>query len=134
LIEDEGYQATDFFMRPKVAGRLRNITEFEEFQRLDAIGTRAALIKGYVGTFYTADIFITNKIPVGTAFGTGATDSCVLAFDRSQYIVGDRRRTSFVRKHGFEEDVDEIRVTERIGFINKHNEGMAVIWDVEDSA
>lgn len=134
LIEDQGYNPTDFFMRAKVAGRLRNTTEYEEFQRLDAIGTRAALIKGYVGTFYTADIFISNKIPVGAAFGTGANDTCVLAFDRSQYIIGDRRRTSFVRKHGFEEDVDEIRVTERIGFVAKHNEGSAVIWDVDDSA
>jgi hypothetical protein len=134
LIEDQGYNTTDMFMRAKVAGRLRNTTEYEEFQRLDAIGTRAALIKGYVGTFYTADIFISNKIPVGTAFGTGANDSCVLAFDRSQFLIGDRRRVSFVRKHGFEEDVDEIRVTERIGFTHKHNEALAVIWNVDDSA
>ena len=134
VLEDGGFQCTDMFMRAKVAARLRNTTEYEEFQRLDAIGSRAALVKGYVGTFYTADIFVSNKIPVGTAFGTGATDSLVLGFDRKEFLIGDRRRVNFVRKHGFEEDVDEIRVTERIGFVHKHFEGVGAIYDVTDSA
>ena len=60
VIEDNNFTCTDMFMRAKVAARLRNTTEYEEFQRLDAIGNRAALIKGYVGTFYTADIFATQ--------------------------------------------------------------------------
>lgn len=132
LIEDQGYVCTDMFMRAKTKARLRNITEFEEFNRLDAIGTRAALIKGYVGSFYGADIFVSNKIPKGTAFGTGSDDACVLGFDRRQFLIGDRRKVSFVKKHGFEEDIDEIRVTERIGFVTKHNECLAVVWDVKD--
>jgi len=134
LIEDQGFEVTDGFMRAKVKGRLRNTTEYEEFQRLDAIGTKAALIQGYVGTFYGVDLFTSNKIPVGTAFGTNSTDTCVLLFDRSNYFIGDRRRVGFVKKHGFEEDVDEIRVNERIGFAARHNEGSAVIWNVKDSA
>jgi len=121
LIEDQGFKATDGFMRAKVKGRLRNTTEYEEFQRLDAIGTKAALIQGYVGTFYGVDLFTSNKMPVGTAFGTSSTDTCVLLFDRSNYFIGDRRRVGFVKKHGFEEDVDEIRVNERIGFAARHN-------------
>ncbi len=132
--EDQGFDMSDIFMRALVKARLRNTTEYEEFQRLDAIGNQAALIKGYVGSFYGKDIFVSNKVPLGTAFGTGATDTCVFGFDRGQHVIGDRRRVSFVRKHGFEEDVDEIRVTERIGFVHRFNEDIAVIWDVSNEA
>jgi len=121
VIEDNNFTCTNMFMKSNVAARLRNTTEYEEFQRLDAIGNRAALIKGYVGTFYTADIFRTNKIPVGAAFGTNSTDTCVL-------------KINFVRKHRFEYDADEIRVTERIGFLVRHNEALGVIWDVKNTA
>lgn len=134
VIENSNFTCDIMFMRSNVAARLRNTTEYEEFQRLDAIGDRAALIKGYVGTFYTADIFRTTKIPVGQAFGTSTDSTCILGFDKSQPLIGDRRRINFMRKHRFEIDADEIRVTERYGFICKHNEGLGVIWDVEDSA
>lgn len=132
-LEDHNFECTDLFMRAKVAARLRNTTEWEEFQRLDAIGNRAALIKGYVATFYGADIFKTDKMPLGTAYGTGATDSVVLGIDRSQPMIGDRRRINFVKKHRFDYDADEIRVTERIGFQVKHTRSLAKIVDVKDA-
>jgi len=134
VIEDNNFTCTDMFMKSNVAARLRNTTEWEEFQRLDAIGNRAALIKGYVGTFYTADIFRTNKIPVGAGFGTGTTDTYVLGFDRKEPFIGDRRKINFVSKHLFERDVEEIRTTERYGFIVRHNEALGHIYDVQNAA
>lgn len=133
-VENYNFEPTDIFMRSNVAARLRNTTEYEEFQRLDAIGNRAALIKGYVASFYGSDIFRTDKMPAGTAYGTTATtDSVVLCIDRSQPLIGDRRRINFVKKHRFDYDADEIRVTERLGFVVKHTRGLAKIVDVKDA-
>lgn len=134
-IEEQGYECTDIFMRPKVAGRLRDDVEFEQFQSIKDIGTsKAALIKGFVGDFYGANVFVTNRIPEGTAFGTGADDSVVLGFDRRLPLIGDRRRISFVKRHAFTYDAEEIRVTERVAFNTKFNEGIAVINDVKNAA
>ena len=134
-IEEQGYECTDIFMRPKVAGRLRDDVEFEQFQSIADIGqSKAALIKGYVGDFYGSNVFVTNRIPEGSAFGTGATDSMVIGFDRRLPIIGDRRKISFVKRHAFTYDAEEIRVTERVAFNTKFNEGIALINDVQNAA
>ena len=81
-----------------------------------------------------ANVFVTNRIPEGTAFGTDADDSIVLGFDRRLPLIGDRRKISFVKRHAFTYDAEEIRVTERVAFNTKFNAGIAVINDVKNAA
>ena len=134
VIEESAAKLTDIFIRPKVHARLRNDAEFEAFLTVDKIGQdRAANIKGFVGKYYDANVFVTDKVPVGTAFGTNSDDTLVIGFDRNELIIGDRRIVSFNKQHEFYRDVIEIRVDERIDFKALHNEGVALIADVKDT-
>jgi hypothetical protein len=122
-------------MRPRTAGRLRDDVEFEHFQTIKDIGmAKAALIRGYVGDFYGSNVFVTDRIPEGTAFGTNADDSLVLGFDRRLPLIGDRRQINFVKRHAFYVDAEEIKVSERVGFNRKFNEGLGLIVDVKNTA
>lgn len=134
-IEEEGYRVTDIFVRPKTARRFTDDVEFEHFQTIKDIGmSKAALIRGFVGDFYGSNIFVTNRLPEGTGFGTNADDSLVVAFDRRLPIIGDRRQINFVKRHAFYVDAEEIKVSERVGFARKFNEGLGLIVDVKNSA
>jgi len=134
-LEEQGYRCTDIFMRPRTAGRLRDDVEFEHFQTIKDIGmAKAALIRGYVGDFYGSNVFVTDRIPEGTGFGTNADDSLVLGFDRRLPLIGDRRKINFVKRHAFYVDAEEIKVSERIGFNRKFNEGLGLIVDVKNVA
>lgn len=141
-IEEQGYRSTHIMMRPSVAGRLRDPTEFEMFQGLKDIGNMAALVKGYVGRYYTADILVSQFMPVGTSSGisgtgsefvAGTTDSTVLAFDVREPVIGERRKLEARRRHSFYVDVEETRFTERIAFDVPRPLGLAGINDVKNA-
>lgn len=141
-IEEQGYRCTHIMMRPTVAARLRDATEFEMFQGLKDIGNQAALVKGFVGQYYTANILVSQFMPVGTSSGItgtgsefvqGTTDSTVLGFDSREPVIGDRRRLEIRRRHSFYEDVEETRFTERMTFDLPRPLSIAGVNDVKNA-
>ena len=124
-------------VNPQVAARLRNKTEFEMLQRLDAVGKEAALIKGWVGKYYTANVYVSHFMPTGVAvFNTATTspkDSIVLGLDKSSPIIGDRRSIEVLQRHRFYQDVNEIRLTERIAFGSRYPQLLAGLADVQNA-
>ena len=144
----DGNELVDLIvMRPNHTIRLRDPVEFESFQTIDKIGAdRAAAIKGFVGDYYGADVISSKFMPVGSTtspgnfdddtngFVTGATDSLILGVNKRAARIAQRRGIEFRQEHNFHQDVEEIRVLERVGFEVFYPEFLSMIGDVKDAA
>ena len=147
-IEDQGYRCDAIIMRPNVVARMRDQTEFELFQSIDKIGNRAALINGWVSNWYGAKIIRSMFMPDGSKTGfygdstpgnggeyVAHTDATtVLMHDTRQPIMGDRRYLEIRKRHNFDNDVDEIRMTQRIGMQVEWPEGLLAINNIKNAA
>jgi HK97 family phage major capsid protein len=134
-IENNRHDCDLIVMSPNVQARLRDQTEFEMFQGLKDIGNQAALVRGLVGRYYTADIVRSSHIPLSadTTFTT-AGNTMVLGMDTREPLIGDRRRIEIRKRHRFYQDIEETRLTTRVAFQVQHNEGLAGINEVLDAA
>ncbi|MFQ5531116.1 MAG: phage major capsid protein [Candidatus Nanoarchaeia archaeon] len=132
-IEDQGGVCDAIYVTPVVQARMRDKSEFDIFQGLDKIGADAALIKGFVGRFYTANIYVNSHVPVGTTFGTNTDDAVVIGFDTTSPFIGDRRTITINERYEFYSDVIELQFTERLDFKFEHNELLAGIADVKNA-
>lgn len=140
-IEEQGYSATHCFMRPTPVGAMRDPTNFEMFQGMKDVGNQAALIRGYVGDFYNTLIVSSNWLPydststgingTGGEFCSASTDTVIFMMDVSQGMIGDKRMIEGRRRHKFEQDIEEFRLTRRLDFKVKHNEAFAGISRVK---
>lgn len=142
-LEEAGFRCSDILVRPKVRARMRDSTEFEQLQSMKDIGSQAALVKGFVGRYYTADLITSFFLPEGTSSGyagtgsefvTNSDDSMVLGIDRREPIIGDRKRIEIRKRHRFYQDIEEVRVTERVAFDVERPIGIAGINDVKLAA
>ncbi|KKK71149.1 hypothetical protein LCGC14_2916840, partial [marine sediment metagenome] len=137
---------TDFAMSAKPIARMRNPVEFEMFQTIKDIGSKAALIRGSVGDFYGANIISSGFIPVGTdtvpldvddattGLVTNSTDTMVLGFDRRAAVISQRRGIEMRTEHAFHQDVEEVRFLERVGFKVLRPEWTVLLGDVKNAA
>jgi hypothetical protein len=141
-IEEAGFRCRYYAMRPKVHARMRDDTEFANFQTVSAIGSKSALIKGHVGDYYNAKIISSLFMPSGAytgvhttgegKYGSGATDTMVIGFDNREPIIGDRRRLEVRRRHRFYQDINEIRLRSRIAFdVERPSGSIAGVNDVK---
>lgn len=145
LVEDKSGngKVTDFFVPPKIVARMRSPVEFEGFQSLDKIGNKAALIQGTVGDFYLSNIISHGMLPVGgktdpqtttAVFVDNATDGLIVGFDRRALVIGQRRAIEVRSRHKFYNDVEELRILERVAFKVRRPEWLVLIGDVKNSA
>jgi len=129
---------------PALIGRLRDNMEFEDFQSVSHIGeNKAALLRGQVGDFYGVNIVASGFIPVGTAtapadadttFVSNSTDTLVLGYNKEAALIGDRRALEVKKRHRFYQDVEEVRVLNRLAWEVVRPEYIAMIGDVKNSA
>lgn len=131
---------------PKLIARMRNPVEFEMFQSIDKIGNKAALLRGYVGDFYGANVISSGFLPVGTdttpmdmddatnGIVTNSTDSIVLGFDSRAAVIVQKRGIEMRTRHNFYKDVEEVRFIERVGFDELYPQWTAGIFDVKNAA
>lgn len=135
-IEENRGECNTIFVSPTIAARLRDPIEFEMLQTVKDIGpTEAALIKGFVGKFYTANIYVSHFMPTGVAvFNTSVVapkDSLIIGMDKDAVVIGDRRRAEILTRHRFYQDINEIRLTERIAFGAYYPQLVAGVADVQ---
>jgi len=124
---------------------MRDPIEFENFQRVDAIGAdKAALLRGNVGDYYGTNIISSGFIPVGTdtapqdmdgstGIVSNSTDTVVLGLNRDAAMIGMRREVELMQKHNFEGDYEELRWLERVAFHVTRPEFLAMIGDVKNA-
>lgn len=140
-------KVTDFLVTPNILARMRDPVEWDNFQRLDAIGGKAALLTGAVGDFYGSNIISTGFLPTGDKTAAGgypvdaaglfvenAGDGMVLGLDRRAYVIGQRRAVEVRTQHNFDQDVEEIRFLERVAFKVRRPEWLVLVGDVLNSA
>lgn len=142
-ISEQGFKCTHIMVRPTIAGRLRDPTEFEMFQGIKDIGgDMAALVKGFVGRYYESDILVSSLLPLGTSDGysgtggefvTGTDDSTIIAFDVREPIIADRRKLEVRTRHNYDSDVEEARYLTRMTFDVKRPLALAGINDVKNA-
>lgn len=136
-IEDNRGQCDVFLVSPKVAARFRNKVEFEALQGIKDVGREAALVKGFVGKYYTASLFTSHWLPTGDSNFVTQTadpkDTILLGLDKSSPFIADRRRISILQRHRFYSDVNEIRVTERLSFHRDYGQLLGGIHNVQNS-
>ena len=137
---------TDFAMSAKPIARMRNPVEFEMFQTIKDIGSKAALIRGSVGDFYGANIISSGFVPNGTdtvpldvddattGLVQNSTDTMVLGFDRRAAVISQRRGIEMRTEHAFHQDVEEVRFLERVGFKVLRPEWTVLLGDVKNAA
>lgn len=136
---------SDILVSPYVLARMRDPIEFENFQRVDAIGAdKAALLRGNVGDYYGTNIISSGFIPVGTdtapqdmdgtnGIVSNSTDTVVLGLNRDAAMIGMRREVELMQKHNFEGDYEELRWLERVAFHVTRPEFLAMIGDVKNA-
>lgn len=137
-IEEQRGTCDVMLVSPNVASRLRDKNEFEMLQTVKDIGAdRAALIKGFVGRYYTADIFVSHFLPTGVSVFNSSTsdpkDTLMLGLDSKSPVIVDRRKLDLLTRANFYEDVYEMRMTERVGFSAYYDELIAGIADVQSA-
>jgi hypothetical protein len=136
-IEDNRGQANTLIVTPVVAARLRDKTEFEMLQGLKDIGPEAALVRGYVGRYYTMDIYTSHWLPTGdSVFNVSVTDpkdTIILAMDRASPKIGETRTLEIMQRHRFYQDINEIRATERIGFMAEYDQHLVGLAQVQNA-
>lgn len=128
---------------PALIGRFRDNVEFEDFQGIQHIGNKAALLRGQVGDFYNVKIVPSGFIPKGgdtspaTATGnyvSDATDTLVLGYNKEAMLIGDRRSLEIKKRHRFYQDVEEVRLLNRLALETQREQYLALIGDVKNSA
>lgn len=134
-IEEQRGVCNTILVNPLIAARLRDPTEFEMLQGLKDIGPKAGLIRGFIGRYYTADIYVSHFMPSGVAvFNTSTSapkDTLILGMDKQSPVIGDRRKIEIMQRHRFYQDVNEVRVTERIAFGAYYPQLIAGVADVQ---
>ena len=145
-IEEEKHKCEIITMRPKVRARMRDSTEFEQLQTLKDLGNQAALIRGGVGKYYTAQLVTSSLLPTGKTTGFGGTgqewcnatavpyDTHVLGFDPSAMVIGDRKRIEVRRRQRFYLDIEEVLLSERVAFDVEYPLALAGISQVSLAA
>lgn len=129
---------------PAMIGRFRDNVEFEDFQSVSHIGEgKAALLRGEVGDFYGVKVVPSGFIPAGgdsdPATATGkyvqnAADTMIIGWNREAAVIGDRRQMEVKKRHRFYQDVEEVRILQRLAFKVLRPEYIAMIGDVRNSA